>query len=260
MNDAPGENDIIGLIPAAGQATRLGALPCSKELYPIGFQAEPSGSPKVACHYLLERMRAAGITRAYIVLRAGKWDIPAYFRDGAWLDMHLAYLLMGPPFGSPYTLDQAWPFVWHSRVALGFADIIFEPFDAFARLLAYQADTGADAVLGLFPAERPHKCDMVETDAANRVRRIVIKPTATELRYNWMVAVWTPIFTRFMHEYLAAALGAQPTAPREAFVGDVMQAAIDAGLRFEAQRFDRGRALDIGTTEELKEAIRRYSP
>jgi glucose-1-phosphate thymidylyltransferase len=46
-----------------------------------------------------------------VILREGKWDIPAYFNDGtALLDMHLAYLMMRQPFGSPFTLDQAYPF------------------------------------------------------------------------------------------------------------------------------------------------------
>ena len=77
--------EIVGLIPAGGQAKRLGALPCSKELYPIGFRkAEQDGVlPKVACHYTLEKMRAAGITEIYIVLKEGKWDIPTYLGDGA---------------------------------------------------------------------------------------------------------------------------------------------------------------------------------
>src|SRR5687767_13356160 len=50
---------LLGLIPAAGRAERLGPLPCSKELLPIGFRETPRGpSPKVAGHYLLERFRA----------------------------------------------------------------------------------------------------------------------------------------------------------------------------------------------------------
>jgi glucose-1-phosphate thymidylyltransferase len=213
----------------------------------------------VTCHYLLERMRAAGITRAYIVLRAGKWDIPAYLGNGAWLDMDLAYLVMGAPFGAPYTLDRAWAFVKQARIALGFPDVLFEPVDAFSRLLVHQTRTCAEVVLGVFPAERPYKGDMIETDAQERVRRIVIKPLVTELRYTWMIAVWTPAFTRFMHDHLAILLRAQSTASRELFVGDVIQPAIDAGLRVEAERFDTGRVIDIGTPEDLKEAIRRYS-
>ncbi|MGH7410208.1 MAG: dTDP-glucose pyrophosphorylase, partial [Candidatus Methylomirabilis sp.] len=65
------DRDVIGLLPAGGEARRLAPLPCSKELYPLGFRSVDEGRslrPKVACHYLLEKMRAAGITRAYIVL------------------------------------------------------------------------------------------------------------------------------------------------------------------------------------------------
>jgi glucose-1-phosphate thymidylyltransferase len=231
-------------------------LPCSKELYPIGWQ---NGAPKAACHYLLERMRKAGIARAYLVLRAGKWDIPAYLGDGARFGISLAYLLMGAPFGAPYTLDQAWPFVRGAQIALGFPDVLFEPADAYAQLLARQCATGAEVVLGLFPTDRPQKCDMVELGPGEEVRRIVIKPPATELRYTWMIAVWSPIFTDFMHDFVAARLPTQAAAPRELFVGDVVQAAIDSGLKVEAQRFDEGHVLDIGMPEDLRRAVRRYA-
>lgn len=61
------EQEVIGLLPAAGQATRIAPLPGSKELYPIGFRSVEGGSlrPKVVCHYLLEKMRLAGIRKAY---------------------------------------------------------------------------------------------------------------------------------------------------------------------------------------------------
>ncbi|MBA3732391.1 MAG: dTDP-glucose pyrophosphorylase [Gammaproteobacteria bacterium] len=253
------QDDVIGLIPAGGQATRLGRLPCSKELYPIGFQTDPARTPKVVSHYLLERLRVAGVRRVFIILRAGKWDIPAYFGEGAWLSMDLAYLLMGAPFGTPYTLDQAWPFVRHARVALGFPDILFEPVDVYASLLARQTRTGATVVLGLFPASRPRKCDLVDIDEHGRVRRIVVKPFATELRFTWMTAVWTPVFSEFMHHHLAARLSRQSTPSRELFIGDVIQAAIDDGLSVEAECFATGRALDIGTPDELGEAIAAYT-
>ena len=79
--------EVVGFIPAGGQASRIAPLPCSKELFPVGLHtaAEGRGSPaKVVAHYLLEKMRFAGITNAYIVLRPRKWDIPAYFRDASY--------------------------------------------------------------------------------------------------------------------------------------------------------------------------------
>ena len=51
--------EIVGLIPAAGRATRLAPLPCSKELVPIGFQTAADGAdrrPKPVSQYLLDRM------------------------------------------------------------------------------------------------------------------------------------------------------------------------------------------------------------
>jgi len=252
---------VIGLIPAAGQATRIGPLPLSKELYPIGFRSVEGGRslrPKVVCHYLLEKMRRAGITQVYIVLRAGKWDIPAYLGDGAMLDMNLAYLMMRLPFGAPYTLDQAYPFVQNALVAFGFPDILFQPDDAFVQLLNHQATTKADVVLGLFPVAQPHKWDIVDWDDDGRVRRILIKPPQTHLRHTWIIAVWTPVFTRFMHEHLSALQKAREYASeqKELFVGDVIQAAIGDGLRVEGVLFPHGSCLDIGTPEDLVKAIR----
>ena len=208
-------------------------------------------------------MRLAGVTKVYVVLREGKWDIPAYLGDGTMLDMHLAYLMMHLPFGAPYTLDQAYPFVQDTLVAFGFPDIVFQPDDAFVRLLARQTTTDADVVLGLFPAHQPHKMDMVELDGSDgRIRSIVIKPTQTHLHYTWIIAVWTPAFTHFMHEYLAAIQEARDDADgdapeqRELFVGDVIQAAIHDDLRVEAVFFPDGNYLDIGTPDDLVRAVR----
>ncbi|WP_233744930.1 hypothetical protein [Leptodesmis sichuanensis] len=65
MENSPLE--VIGLIPCAGQATRLAPLPLSKELYPVGLRSLPDGKlrPKVVSHYLLEKMRLAGIRKAF---------------------------------------------------------------------------------------------------------------------------------------------------------------------------------------------------
>ena len=249
--------EVIGLIPAGGQATRLAPLPCSKELYPIGLRPVDENRgvlPKVICHYLLEKMRFAKVTKTYIILREGKWDIPAYLRDGALLDMHLAYLILGLPFGVPYTLDQAYHFVQDNLVALGFPDVLFQADDAFVQLLSRQATSGADVVLGIFPADRPQKVDMVDLDEDCRVREIVIKPRETHLTYTWTVAVWTPIFTRFMHEYLAPMKASAAQQP-ELFVGNVVQAAINDGLRVEGVHLSDNPYLDIGTPDDLLRAI-----
>jgi glucose-1-phosphate thymidylyltransferase len=259
-------HEIIGLVPAGGKATRLGPLPCSKELFPVGFRSvDESGAlrPKVVCHYLLERMRLANISKAYIILREGKWDIPAYLKDGKILDMYLAYLMMDLPFGVPYTLDQAYPFIRDAKVVFGFPDNIFQPGDAFVRLLKKQLESCADIVLGLFPTHQSHKVDMVDLDPDGRICGIHIKPEKTNLRYTWLIAVWTPRFTRFMHEYVttiqnrnnAGKERASFEENQELFVGDVIQAAIHEDIQIDAVLFPNGEYLDIGSPEDILKAI-----
>lgn len=259
------KREVIGLIPAAGTASRIAPLPCSKELYPVGFRSvDSNGSmrPKVVSHYLLEKMRLAGISKAFIILREGKWDIPKYFGAGKMLDMSLAYLMMDLPYGAPFTLDQAYPFVKDSIVALGFPDMIFKPDDVYTKILLKQAVTNADIVLGLFPASNPQKTDMVEMDEKGSVFSIHIKPEHTKLTYAWEMAVWTPTFTRFMHEYVLSVeekyrintLGASGELD-ELHVGDVIQAAIENSMNVDAVLFEDGSCLDIGTPEDLMKAL-----
>ncbi len=219
--------------------------------------------PKVVSHYLLEKMQLANVAKAYIILRKGKWDIPAYFGDGKFLGIHLAYLMTDLPFGVPYTLDQAYPFVQDATVVFGFPDIIFQPDDAFVKLLDKLTASGADVVLGLFAAHQPQKMDMVERDDHGRIRRIEIKPVQTKLRYTWIIAVWKSKFTQFMHEYLLAEprsrIKEKPAAnnknQQEVFLGDVFQAAVEDDLKIESLLFTEGNYLDIGTPEDLVKTV-----
>jgi glucose-1-phosphate thymidylyltransferase len=261
----PIKPQITGLIPAGGQAKRISPLPLSKELYPIGFDSFDSGDsnnqdnlrPKVVSHYLLEKMQLAGIEKAYFILRQGKWDIPAYFGDGEMLSMSLGYLMLGLPYGVPFTLDQAYPFIRNNIIALGFPDILFQPQDAFTRLLARQKANCADVVLGLFPTTEPQKAGMVDCDAEGKVLSIVEKPLQSNLRYMWAIAVWSPVFTEFLHEYVGK-LKTQSNLSQlqEVPIGDVIQAAIDVGLCVEAETFADGSYLDIGTPRDLLRAVR----
>jgi glucose-1-phosphate thymidylyltransferase len=248
--------DLVGLVPAAGRSTRIAPLPCSKELFPVGFRSVPGASgpemrPKVVCHYLLEAMQRAGVGRAYLVLREGKWDIPAYLREGTLVGMRLAYVVTDSPHGPPYSLDAAYPFVRDSLVVFGFPDILLSPPELYVRLLERQTATGADAVLALFPAVDTGKVDMIDVEERGRVLGIRIQPERTELRHTWMSAVWTPAFTEFLHEHLAR--DARPDG-RELSVGEVLGAAA-RHLHVDSVLFATGTYLDIGTPDGLVQAV-----
>jgi glucose-1-phosphate thymidylyltransferase len=262
----------VALIPAAGHGTRISPLPMSKELFPIGFEERASGSerflyPKVACHYLLDGFRAAGVTEGFVILRPTKWDIPSYFGDGSAFGMRLAYLTVHVPFGVPFTLDQAYPFIQNNIVALGFPDILISPESTYRTLLNRLFKGDADVVLGLFPTSEPHRVGVVEIGSAGQVYGIYEKSTLTHLPYMWAIAVWRPNFTKFLHQYvehqLKKLIGDQPVHSlqriptyKEMPIGDVIHAAILDGMRVEAEIFSDGHYIDIGTPENLIRAIR----
>jgi glucose-1-phosphate thymidylyltransferase len=258
------ESKVVGLIPAAGQANRIAPLPLSKELYPIGFQTiNGRPQPKVVCHYLLDKFERAGINQAYIVLRKGKWDIPAYFGDGALVNMHLGYLMMREPFGPPFTLDQAYPFVQNKLVAFGFPDIMFGPEDVFKQLLYRQETTQSDIVLAAFPVHSPEVTDMVDIDEEGNIHAMFLKPDKSDLYYTWICAVWTPTFTEFMHKYLAiywiedqAKIGNQDDVTQEELtLGAVIHASIKEGLKVNGVTYPNDQYIDIGTPQNLVTAI-----
>jgi glucose-1-phosphate thymidylyltransferase len=257
--------NVIGLLPAAGQASRVAPLPVSKELFPVGLgpvSGKQGLRPKVAAQYLLEQMQLAGVREVFVVLRKGKWDIPNYFGSGQGQNMHLAYLIMRHPYGVPYTLDEAYPFIHTSKVVFGFPDIIFFPKNTYVRLLRELSESGADIVLGVFPVQRHReKMDMIELDDQNRILRIDIKPEQTRLNHTWIAAAWTPVFTEFMHEFVTSKMAVctktetqESAIKQELHMGDIITAGLKSGLHTTIVRFDSGCFLDIGTPEDIQVA------
>jgi glucose-1-phosphate thymidylyltransferase len=256
---------VIGVIAAAGRATRIAPLPCSKELLPVGVHREPPalrGRPKVVSQYLLEKMRAAGATRVFFVVRAGKFDIAEYHGDGARLGLSIGYLMMGEPWGPPFSASQAAPFVGDATVVFGFPDILIQPEDGFVRLVDRLRATGADVVLGLFRGRLTDPLDLVATDADGRVTALVTKeekPPRRDGDVGYMIVAWGPAFTRFLvaetarlaAEARAGAHGASPDWP----MGAVIAAAIRAGLHVDSVFMADARFLDIGTPAGLAESL-----
>ena len=254
----------MGLVPAAGLGTRVASLPCSKEVFPVAL-ARGSGDAdlgvRVACDDVLEAMRLAGVDRVYVVLRDGKWDIPAYLGDGRERGVHLAYLMMGSPWGVPFTLDQAYPFVRGRRVVCGFPDILLRPRNVFTPLLAAMEASGSDAALALFPAGDPELVDQVEVDGEGRVRRLQVKPGPERLPHTWGAVAWGPAFTELLHGFVregaeegieaSAGRGVAAAGRKERHLGDVIRAALDEGLRVEGVSFPEGGYVDVGVPENL---------
>ena len=248
--------NVIAVIPAAGVASRLSGISGSKEMIPIGTREDPITHhlvPKPVCLYLLEKYRTSGIGQCIIVTRKEKADIPDYFGDGERLGIDLSYLMIEQSCGTACTIDQAYHRLQHAVVALGFPDILFSPDDGFARLLKRINNSQADVVLGLFPADKPEKTDMVDIDASQQVRNIVIKPGQTDLHLTWGIAVWKPAFSEFLHEYVSA--WQQQGNKAELHIGQVILAAIHQGMTVIGETISDQPYLDIGTPDDLARAV-----
>jgi len=260
--------ELVGLVPAAGRALRIAPLPCSKEIYPIGFRRnERNGHfhTEVASHQLFDKFRRARATRAFVILREGKWDIPSYFGEGDLVGVSLAYLVVANSIGPADTLDRAYSFVKNDTVLFGFPDILFGPDDAFERLVNCLEESEADVVLGLFPELESQPTDMVDVDDRGRIRAIVLGPQTTPLRYTWGCAVWRPAFTEFMRGFVrterakAVPTGGSQSSDRQPdlTVGVVLKRAIAEGIQAHGVVLAEEGYLDIGTPANLIEAIRR---
>lgn len=251
------ETEVVGVIPAAGHAQRLGPLPCSKEILPL-MSEEGFEHPRcaMAADHALAAMQRAGVERAFVLVRSGKWDIPAALTDGSDYGLHLAYRVIDATPGMAHTLDTAYPFIKHHRVALTFPDILLRPQTVLAEVRARQEDTGADLVLGVFPAPDDQSADLVDL-RDGVVHAVQVKPERSGLHLAWVGALWTPVFTRFLHAFIGeyGTAEREQGRARELHLGAVIQAAIDKGMRVEAVSFPEATFLDIGTPKKLRRAM-----
>ena len=242
------DGPLLGLIPAAGRATRLQGVVGSKELQAV----RPPGEglePVPVAGYLLRAMAEAGVERAYLVLRAGKWDIPAHFALAPPpLGLPLAYVVTPGTSSIPATLDVAYPYVRGATVVTGFPDSCFAPLDAVGRAVERHRSGRAAVTLALFPSGRPDKTDMVQVEG-ERVVGLRVKPGPCGLDYTLGAAIWGPDFTEFLHGFLTRP--EKTPADRELQISQVMAAALAAGLEIDCEPSPLGRYVDVGTPEDL---------
>lgn len=247
---------IVGLIPAAGLARRLGDLSQSKEVLPVLFDSSGTGhsaTVRPACIHLFNGLSSAGVKNAFIVLRNGKWDIPATLSKNPVPGLDLSYIVIEESAGVPWTLDRAYTFVRESDVIMGFPDVLIQP-PTFYRQLVEQLRVGrADIVLGVMPTTNPIKVDVVQIADHGKVSSVRPKQCDVLVAKAWVAAAWRPSFSDYLHEYLANS-AVHLSTERELQIGDVIAASL-AELDVRAVEFDDGHFIDIGTPEDLARVI-----
>jgi glucose-1-phosphate thymidylyltransferase len=246
------DQDLIGLIPAAGKGVRLG-LPYPKELYPI----IRDNHYKPVAQFVLDNLTNAGVKHIVFVINETKHQLIAYFGAGRRFNCDISYVVQEQVDGaskstSPglaHALDAAYHLTKDKIVIFGMADTIMQPRDALAQSFQ-QMNAETDALLVMFSTERPEKFGMVRRDQHQRVIEIVDKPRQTELTEMWGSIIWRPRFTEYLHDCVARQ-GISDFA-------QIMNNAIADGLQFRGAHIISGTYIDLGTYEEIMEMDRRF--
>jgi dTDP-glucose pyrophosphorylase len=171
---------VLGIVPAAGAASRLQPLAFSKEMLPVGTARDEHGAerPKAVSEYLIERMLVAGADRVCVVISPEKTDIiPYYARHSA--ARRFCYVVQERPSGLCDALFRALPVLQpDEEVLIGLPDTVWFPVDGYTQLASDELS------FLLFKVDQPSLFDAVVTDAHGRVEEIQVK--AAEPRSEWV--------------------------------------------------------------------------
>jgi dTDP-glucose pyrophosphorylase len=238
---------VWGIVPAAGNGTRIQPLAFSKELLPVGSRVENGiERPKAVSEYLVERLARGGARKVCFVISPGKSDILRYYGGGVG-EVEIAYVVQPRPAGLCDAIFRAAPLVHPDEpVAVGLPDTIWFPEDALARL----PDDRMSFLM--FPVDRPEFFDAVVTDATGRVEEIQVK--ARDARSGWIWGAFK-MPGRVFHEL--HAFWRSREEPDE-YVGTLVNAWLGQGGEAVGVRAGEG-YVDVGTLHGYREAIRLLS-
>jgi glucose-1-phosphate thymidylyltransferase len=235
----------IALIPAAGSGSRLPGISGSKEMLEVA--ESPASDPRPILQHLLMRLAESSLHQIVVITSPNKLDILNYLgRVGAEPSNVSVELITNSP-SVIHTLSSVAGRFSHDSILMALPDIVFQPGRAITDLQKAWPLCRADLLLGLFPTDRPEKSDIVETHADGGVARIRVKDSSAPNDHAWIMAMWTPEFTRFLAEWLQN----MPPENSDPQLGDVFIDAIAAGLTIDTIKFPAGKFLDIGTPDDL---------
>ncbi|MGI9145207.1 MAG: sugar phosphate nucleotidyltransferase [Chloroflexota bacterium] len=235
---------MLGIVPAAGAATRLQPLAFSKEMLPVGSVLDEHGfeRPKAVSEFLVERMIHAGADRVCFVLSPEKVDIIPYYARH-WAARRFCYVVQERPSGLCDALFRALQVIREDEdVLIGLPDTVWFPADGFCQL-----PPGELSFL-LFSVPDAHRFDAVLTRSDGQVSEIRVK--AERPGTDW---VWGAFRMPARTLHMLHALWSEPGRGDE-YVGTLVNAYLARGGR--AVGVPAGeRYYDVGTVDGYRAAI-----
>ena len=230
-----------GIIPAAGQGSRIQPLAFSKELLPIGSVVNGAEErPRAVSEYLVERMAAAGVDKICVVISPGKSDIMDYFGEHV-LKATMFYAVQQRPLGLCDAIFRALPLIAKDEhVCIGLPDTIWFPKEGLTLL------PNGELSLLLFPTQKPQHFDAVETDEEGNVLEVQVK--AAHPRSHW---IWGAMKMpgSVLHELYELWRYRQ-----DEFLGTLFNAYFSCGGKARGFKFGES-YVDVGTLNGYREAL-----
>jgi glucose-1-phosphate thymidylyltransferase len=232
-----------GIVPAAGQGTRIQPLAFSKELLPVGSRQDADRErPRAVSEYLVERLVLGGADKICFVISPGKADILHYYGSGAF-SARVFYTVQQEPAGLCDAIFQALPLIADDEpVLVGLPDTIWFPADALAAL-----PRGILSFL-LFPVARPELFDAVVLDADDAVIEIQVKSAQATSHWIWGAFGMPGSILRQLHGLWLAR------GRRDEYIGTLVNAWLAQGGTARGVRTGTS-YVDVGTVRGYREAI-----
>lgn len=232
-----------GIVPAAGQGSRMQPLAFSKELLPVGSRREGDRDrPRAVSEYLVERLVLGGADKVCFVISPGKSDILEYYGGGVF-SASVFYSVQPHPAGLCDAVFRALPLIApDEQVLVGLPDTIWFPEDGLAEL--------PDGTLSflLFPVARPELFDAVVCDERGRVQEIQVKRAQPSSSWIWGAFKMPGRTLRELFDLWTAR------QQQDEYIGTLVNAWLAEGG--EARAVPAGHSyVDVGTVRGYREAV-----
>lgn len=243
-------NEFVGILPAAGIASRLHPCRYLKELLPVAYivnDAAGIARPVPVISLSLRALKVAGVRRSVVAISDKKPELMRYLGDGTDFGQQLVYVQQTTPSGLGRAVDLAYDWARECYGCLLLPDTIVQPTQALSRLRQVVEEERPDLVLGVFPTAVPEQLGPVRFDAGNRVVEVQDKPVSTDVRNSWAMAIWSPDFGALLHQAIVSGSTTN--------LGEVFNRAVQVGMNVKAVWFPEGAFIDIGTVKGIAQML-----
>jgi len=238
------EIDFIGLIPAAGEGTRMypfsRAVP--KEMYPI------LGKPVI--EHCIDNLREGGIKQIFMIVGHQKGALMDYVGDGSFYGVNVAYIYQLKRRGLGHAILQAEEWIKKPFVVL-LGDSFIEPKKEIQNMMKLHKEKKPVATVLLFKVKDSTGYGVAKLknldDNCGLVEKVIEKPNPEEaeeykLDHEFYALCGAYVFEPRMFDFIKRT---KPGKKKEVQITDSIQLAIENGENVYGVVL-KGKYLDIG--------------